>query len=130
MIVARRRENLITATQHVLSHDLRRYVRIAGLGEIAVRGAADEAAFSLRIEPACCLSIRNDRRDRRTLTSALLLAAWCVGLPTTATTATTAALPTASALIATATSIVTVIALARMSATAAIALLLPAPLTA
>jgi hypothetical protein len=87
----------------VLPHDLRRYVRIAGLGEIAVGGAANEPTFTLRIEPAQRFAIGNDRgkrRARRLLDARTTLAA------------TATALSAATALIPTASSIVTVIALA------------------
>ena len=106
MIVSRRGEYFVTAAQHVLPHDLCRHVRIARLGEVAVRGSADEAAFALRIEPAQRLAIGNDwgkwcARD--------LIDAWPALLPPSAT------LSAATALVAAASSIVTVIAIAMLS---------------
>jgi len=118
VIVSRRGENFVTAAQHVLPHDLCRHIRIAWLGEVAVRGSANEAAFTLRIEPAQRLAIRNDwgkwcARD--------LIDACPALLPPSAT------LSAATALIATASSIVTVIALALLSPSSAdLALLLTA----
>jgi hypothetical protein len=114
MIVAGGGENFVAAAQHVLPHHLRRHVRIASLGEIAVGGAANESALALRVEPARCFTIGNDGGDRCALTATLLLllllllvSAWAV-LRTTALSAT-------SALIAAATAVVTIIALARLS---------------
>ena len=116
MIVSRRGENFVTAAQHVLPHDLCRHVRIAWLGEVAVRGSANEAAFTLRIEPAQRLAIRNDRSEWCAWT---LIDAWADLLAAT--------LSAATALIATASSIVTVIALAMLSPSSAdLALLLTA----
>ena len=45
----------------------------AGLGEVAVRGAANESALALRIEPARGLAIGNDGRHRCALAALLLL---------------------------------------------------------
>ena len=114
MIVSGSGEELITAAEHVLPHDLGRHVGIARLGQIAVRGASDEATFALRIEPPGGLPIGNDRSD------------WCAGqllgaaTTASATTTTTAsprsallALPASPALIAGAAPVVSV-ALARM----------------
>jgi hypothetical protein len=98
VIVPGRRENLIAATEHVLSHDLRRHIRIARLREIAVRCSANETAFALRIEPARGFAVWNDGSNWSALLwlaarSALLL--WL-------------ALPAAPALIASTSSVVTV----------------------
>jgi hypothetical protein len=110
MIVAGGGEDFVAAAQHVLPHDLRRHVRITGLGEVAVRGAANEAALTLRIEPTRRLAIGNYRRHWRALSAALLLIAARPVLLSAA-----AAL-SASALIASATSVVAMIALALLSA--------------
>jgi hypothetical protein len=61
MIVSGGGENLVAAAEHELSHDVRRHVRIAGLSEIAVRGAADEPALALRIVPSRRFSIWYNR---------------------------------------------------------------------
>jgi hypothetical protein len=123
MVVSGGGEDLIAATQHVLPHNLRRYVRIARLGEVAVRGAADEAAFALRIKPTGGFSIWNYRSDwcaRRLLlsspatTTASATATWSVLRPLSA----------ASPLIASATSVVTIVAALARVTLIAIALLL------
>jgi hypothetical protein len=114
VIVPGGRENLVAATQHELTHDLRRNVRVARLGEIAICGAANEAAFALRIEPAGCLAVRYYWSERRALPlipistrSALLL------LLLSATTAlSAAALSPAATLVASTTSVVAIIAIA------------------
>jgi hypothetical protein len=100
----------------VLPHGLCRHICIAGLGEIAVGSPANEATFTLWIEPAERLAVGNDRREWRART---LLDTWSTTLLTTA-------LSAATALIATASSVVTVIALAVLSTAAAFALLLAA----
>ena len=116
MIVSRCGEYFVTAAQHVLPHDLCRHVRIARLGEVAVRGSANETTFTLRIEPAHGLAIWNDRGE---WCAWCLIDAWATLLATT--------LSAATALIATASSIVTVIALAMLSPSSAdLALLLTA----
>jgi hypothetical protein len=132
MIVSGGGEDLIAAAQHVLPHYLRRHIRIARLGEIAVRGAADEAAFALRIKPACGFSIWNywgDRCARRllllspaatTTTAASSSAAWPV-LRT---------LSAASPLVAPASSVVAVVAALAGVTLIAIALLLLTAVTA
>ena len=91
-----------------MTHDIRRHVRIAWLGQIAVRGPADEPAFALRIEPAGGLSVGNDWSCR---CAGRLLAARRIGLlsPLLLT------LSSASTLIAAATSVVTIVALAGMA---------------
>jgi len=104
MIVPGRGENLITAAEHVLSHDIRRHIRIARLGEIAVGRSADEATFALRIEPARGLAVGNDWRDWRPLT---LISAWRARLLRLA-------LSPSAALVPAAASVVT-IALSRMT---------------
>jgi hypothetical protein len=63
MIVSGGGENLVAAAEHVLPHDVRRHVRIAWLGEVAVRGSANKSAFALWIEPTRCLAIRNHWRN-------------------------------------------------------------------
>ena len=120
VIVARRGENLVASAQHVLPHDLRRHVRVAGFSQVAVRCSADEAALTLRIVPAGCLAIGNDRSCwcAIALLLLLLLGAWPAlllsGLALSAT----------SALIASTTSVVAILALAGMAVLIAIALLL------
>jgi hypothetical protein len=127
MVVAGGGEDLIAATQHVLPHYLCRYIRIARLGEIAVRGAANEAAFALRIKPAGGFSIWNYRSDR---------CARCLLLSAATTTASTSArsvlrtLSAASPLIAPAPSIVAVVAALTRVTLIAIALLLLTALAA
>jgi hypothetical protein len=111
MIVSRSGEELVTAAQHELPHNLGWHVGIARLGQIAVRGASDEATFALRIEPPGGLPIGDDRSD------------WCagqlLGAATTASATTTAtatasprsallALPASPALIAGAAPVVSV----------------------
>jgi hypothetical protein len=59
VIMSRGRENLIAATQHVLPHDLRRHIRVARLGQITVRGATNESALALRIEPSRRFAVWN-----------------------------------------------------------------------
>jgi len=122
-------ENFVAATQHVLPHHLRRYVRVTGLGQIAVCCFANEAAFTLWIEPAGCLTIGNDWSEWRALI--LLTARTALLLLLAAAAATTAsALPATSALVASATSVVTVIAIAMLTAAALVALLLSLTTTA
>jgi len=125
MVVSGGGDYLIAAAQHVLPHDLRRNVRVARLGEIAVRCSAYETAFALRIEPARRLTIWNYGGEWCALSliptrSALLL----LLLPA----ATASATLSAPALIAAATSIVAVIAIAAVLSL--IALLLATPLSA
>jgi hypothetical protein len=98
VVVACRRENLVAATEHVLSHDLWRHIRISGLRKIAVRCATNEPTFALRIVPAGGFAVGHDRSDWSALLwlaarSALLL--WL-------------ALSAASTLVASASSVVTV----------------------
>jgi hypothetical protein len=100
-------EYLIAAAQHVLPHDIRRHVRIARLGEIAVSGAADEAAFALRIEPARSLSIGNDGGCR---CAGNLLATRCIWLLSLRL-----PLSSAPALVAAASPVVTMVALTGMT---------------
>jgi hypothetical protein len=106
VIVPRGGEHLIPAAQHVLPHDVRRHVRISRLGQVAVRGPADEPALALRIEPARGLSVGNDgscwcaRNLLASLGIRLLLR-----LP----------LSSASALVAAASSVVAMVALTGMA---------------
>jgi hypothetical protein len=100
------RENLIAATQHVLTHYLRRHVRIARLSQIAICGATNEAAFALWIEPSSRLAVWNYRSYRSALlrlalSALLLLLLWL-------------ALSAAPTLIASASSVVAV-AIARVT---------------
>jgi hypothetical protein len=112
MIVAGGGEHLIAAAQHVLPHYLCRHIRVARLGEVAVGGAANEATFALRIKPSSGLAVWNYRSDwgARCLfcccpAAASSSSSWSVLL----------ALSAASALIAPASSVVTVVALAGMA---------------
>jgi len=127
MVVSGGGDYLVAAAQHVLPHDLRRNVRVARLGEVAVRCSANEAAFALRIEPPCRFTIWNYRRKWGTLS---LIPTWCtllllLLLPAATTTTTTLS---ASTLIAAATSVVTMIAIAAVLSL--IALLLTTALSA
>jgi hypothetical protein len=72
MIVSGGGENLVAAAEHVLPHDVGRHVRIAWLSEVAVRGATNESALALRIEPPRCLTVRNDWRYRCAIALALI----------------------------------------------------------
>jgi hypothetical protein len=131
MIVSGGCEQLIAAAQHELPHDLCRNVGVARFREVAVRGAANEAAFALRIKPSRCFSIRNYRSD---------WCARCLFLPAATTTAASTALssPTWSALrtlsaapplVATASTVVAVVvALAGVTLIAITLLLLAASL--
>jgi hypothetical protein len=131
MVVTCSGKNFVAATQHVLPHYLCRYVRVAGLGQVAVCCFANEAAFTLWIEPAGCLTIGNDRGEWRALILLTARTALLLLLATAATTTTTtAALSAASALIASTTSVVTVIAIAMLTAPALVALLLSLATTA
>jgi len=120
--VSGRGEDLIAATQHVLSHYLRRNVRIARLGEVAVRGAADEATFALRIKPAGGFSIWNYRGDW--CARSLLLSAAAAATASTASWSALRTLSAASPLIAPASSIVAIVAALAGVTLIAIALLL------
>jgi hypothetical protein len=141
MIVPGGGEHLIAAAQHVLAHDLCRHVRVTRLGEVAVRGATNEAALALRIKPPRGFAIRNDRSDWRTrclLRSAAAATAASSASASSAATATASssawsalrALPAASALIAAASSVVAVVAALTGMSLIAIALLLAASLSA
>jgi hypothetical protein len=130
MIVSGGGEDLIAASQHVLPHYLRRYVCIARLGEITVRGAANEAAFALRIKPTGGFSIRDYWSDR---CAGYLFLSTAAAATTTASTAAWSVLRTLSAaspLIAPATSIVPVVAALAGVTLIAIALLLLSPFAA
>jgi hypothetical protein len=72
MVVSGGGENLVAAAEHVLPHDVRRQVGITWLGEVAVRGSANESALALWIEPPRCLSIRNHWRHRCAVALALI----------------------------------------------------------
>jgi len=100
MIVSGGGENLVAAAEHVLSHDVRRHVRIAWLGEVAVRGSANESSFALWIEPPRCLAIRNDWRNGCAIALGLLGARRIL---------LRLALSSASALIAAASSVVAIV---------------------
>jgi hypothetical protein len=117
MVVAGGGENFVTATQHVLPHDLGRHVRVTRLGEIAVRGAANEPALALWIEPTGRLAIRNYRRERSALCAALLLL-----LIAARTVLLSAALSAAPPLVASAPAVVAMIALALLPAAALVLL--------
>ena len=114
---------LVAAAEHVLPHDLRRNVRVAWLGEVAVRCSANEAAFALRIEPSCRFTIWNYRGEWGALS---LIPPRCTLLLLLLPAATTTL--SASTLIATATSVVTMIAIAAVLSL--IALLLTTALSA
>jgi hypothetical protein len=64
MIAARARHDRITTSQAVLPDEMRCDVRIARLGEVAVRGSSDEATVARRVEPTLCLAVGDDRRRR------------------------------------------------------------------
>ena len=100
--------HLIAATQCVLANQLHRHIRIAWLGEVAEICSANEAAFTLWIEPADGLAVWNYRREWCAWLTALLLI--LSGALTAAATTTTTAL-SASALIATAASVVAIVAM-------------------
>jgi hypothetical protein len=117
LIVTGRRQNFVTAAQHVLPHDLRWHVRVARLSEVAVRRPANKAALALGVEPAGGFSIRNHWSKWCALSliaarGALLLLLVAATTSTSTAAATTTALSAASALIASATSVLTVIAIA------------------
>jgi hypothetical protein len=113
VIVSRGRQNFVAAAEHILSHCLRRHVRITGLGEVAVCRAANKSALALRVEPALRFAVGNDRSERRALS---LISAIGAGsallLLLLSSTATTTALSAASTLVASAPSIVSMIAIA------------------
>src|SRR5690349_24465133 len=100
------RLNLIAATEHVLPDDLHRHVCIAGVGEIAERSAANEAAFALRVEPAYGFAVGDDWCEWGAWLTALLLVLSPAASATTAATALSA-----SALVATPASVVTMFAM-------------------
>ena len=116
---------LVAAAEHVLPHDLRRNVRVAWLGEVAVRCSANEAAFALRIEPPCGFTIWNYRGEWGALS---LISTWCTLLLLLLLPAATTTTLSASTLIAAASSVVTVIAIAAVLSL--IALLLTTALSA
>jgi hypothetical protein len=127
MVVSGGGEDLIAATQHELPHYLCRHVRIARLGEVAVRGAANEAAFALRIKPACGFSIWNYRSD---WCARCLLLSSSAATTTASATAARGVLRTLSAtstLIAAASSVIAVVPALTGVTLIAIALLLLSP---
>jgi len=107
MIVSGGGEHLIAAAQHELPHYLCRHVRVARLGEIAVGGTANEAAFALRIKPSSGLAVWNYRSDW----GARCLLSSCPAAATSSARSVLLALSAASALIAAASSVMTVVAL-------------------
>ena len=107
MVVAGCRLHLIAAAQCVLANQLHWHIRIAWLSEVAEVRSANEAAFTLWIEPADGLAVWNYRGEWCAWLTALLL---ILSAALTAT-ATPAAALSASALIATATSVVTIVAM-------------------
>jgi hypothetical protein len=111
MIVAGGGQDLIAPAQHVLPHYLCRHVRVAWLGEIAVGGAPNEAAFALRIKPSSGLAVWNDRSDW----GARCLLCACPAAASSSAWSVLLALSAASALIAAASSVMTVVALAGMA---------------
>src|SRR2546430_11406018 len=54
----------VATAEVVLPGRVQRNVRITGLGEVAVRGAANEATVALRIVPSDRFSVGNYRRER------------------------------------------------------------------
>ena len=95
MIMPRRSNDLVAAAKSVLTNDVWTHVRIGGIGEIAVRRAADEAGFARWVKPPLGRAVWNDDWRR---TGGLLLTGLMVLLLTTATTATTATTTSATAL--------------------------------
>jgi hypothetical protein len=89
MIAADCRFDFVAAPQTQRSHQVRRYVRIASLGEVAELRPANEAGVSLRIEPTGELSLCYDRCGRflgtmftaRTATAALVARVTSTTLP-------------------------------------------------
>jgi hypothetical protein len=114
VIMSGRGENLIASTQHVLTHDLGRNVCVAGLGQITVGGAPYEATIALWVEPTSRFTIGYYRCDR--CARSLLFSS---ASPSPSTTAATRSvrlpLSAASTLVAGSTSVMSVIALARVS---------------
>lgn len=115
--MTRGREDLVAATQHVLPHYLRRHVSVTRLGEIAIGGASNEAAFALWIEPARCFAVWYYWSEWRAL--CLLAARTALLLLLLLSTTTTATLSATSTLIASATAVVTLIAIAVSASTSA-----------
>jgi hypothetical protein len=127
VIVPGGREKLVSTTQRELTHDRRRHVRITRFCQVAVRRSADEAAFTLWIEPTRRFTIGYYRCDRGALT---LITAWSPSGASSSATATAALLLTlsaASALIASATAVVSMIAVTRMARLVRVPLLAAAP---
>lgn len=122
MIVTGSGEDLVAASQHVLPHNLRRYISVAGLGEVAVGGASNEAAFALWIEPACRFPVWYYWSEWRALSLLAARTSLLLLLLLSTTTTTAAALSAASTLIASATPVVTVITIAVTAALFALSL--------
>jgi len=116
--MTRSREDLVAATQHVLPHYLRRHVSVTRLGEVAIGGASNEAAFALWIEPARCFAVWYYWSEWRAL---CLLAARTALLLLLLSTTTATTLSAASTLIASATAVVPLIAIAVSASTSAAA---------
>jgi len=78
MIASRSCENCIAATKSILSREIGLHVCVGWIGEIAIRGASNESSFALRIIPACCLTVGNDRSHRLARSLIALLLLWSV----------------------------------------------------
>ena len=61
MITAGRGEDCIATPKSVLPRKVRREVRVAGIGQIAVRGTTNKATFALRIIPARGFAVGDNR---------------------------------------------------------------------
>jgi hypothetical protein len=72
--MANRRVHEIRLAQRELTHDVRRHVRVALLGQIAVRRATDEPRVTRWIEPATRLAGRHDLNRLLRLTLMLIAA--------------------------------------------------------
>jgi hypothetical protein len=121
MIVTRRRDDLVAATETMLLDDVRPDVGVGRIGEIAHLGAANEARLARRIEPALRRAIRNDDRRRSRLARLAAIAATLI------TTVVAPVMPAATLLVAAAlatSAIASTTPSAAMSA-AALALVLP-----
>ena len=74
MIASRAGNNRIASAESILSHELRRNVRVALFGEVAVLRASNESAIARRIEPALRLAVRDDWYGRLLLLLMVALA--------------------------------------------------------
>jgi hypothetical protein len=110
MIMSGSREQLVTAAKHVLPHQIQRHVRVAGFRQVAVRGAANETAIALRIEPTRCFSVGDDRRNWCAVTLTLIASATATAASPWSVLLTT--LSAAAALVASASSVVAVVVVA------------------